>query len=78
MGAETYAWFKAFHKNLLLDWGDLVEWATYLIVAVMVVGFALLLKPKLSKKLLDVHNAMAWLLLPLIVLLSPDVWRRNV
>ena len=69
MGAETYAWFKALHKNLLLDWGDLVEWATYLIVAVMVVGFALLLKPKLSKKLLDVHNAMAWLLLPLIVLL---------
>lgn len=69
MGAETYAWFKSLHKKLLWGWGDVVEWATYLIVAVMLVGFALLMKPKLSSKWLDVHNAVAWLLMPLLLLL---------
>ncbi|MBR9828170.1 MAG: nitric oxide synthase [Oceanospirillales bacterium] len=66
--ADFFAWVKELHKDLLLDAGDLVEWVTYVMLAIMVVG-VLLGWPKFSQSLIGWHQWLGVWLLPLALLL---------
>ncbi|MBP6563926.1 MAG: PepSY domain-containing protein [Neisseriaceae bacterium] len=68
MGMATYNWFKGLHKQLLIGAGWLVEWSTYAMAAMLIVGL-FLLRPRFKKALVDVHNTAGWLALPLWLLL---------
>ncbi len=68
MGMETYNWFKGLHKKLMIGAGWLVEWTTYLMAAMLLVGL-FLLRPRFKKALIDVHNTVGWLAFPLWLLL---------
>lgn len=69
MKLETYQWFKSLHKKMLLGLGDLVTWTTYLFLASMLFGFAMLMKPRANKTLMSIHNLLAWVFMPLVVML---------
>lgn len=66
--ADFFAWVKDLHKRLLLDAGWLVEWVTYAMVAIMVVG-VLLGWPKFRHSLIGWHQWLGVWLLPLAILL---------
>ncbi|XDZ51440.1 PepSY domain-containing protein [Neisseriaceae bacterium CLB008] len=68
LSVQTYNVFKSLHKKLLIGAGWLVEGASYLLALMLVVGL-LLLRPRLRKTLIDGHNALGWLALPLWLLL---------
>ncbi|MBA4501735.1 PepSY domain-containing protein [Marinobacterium marinum] len=66
--ADFFAWVKDLHKRLLLDMGWLVEWVTYAMVAIMVVG-VLLGWPKFSRSLIGWHQWLGAWLLPVAIML---------
>ncbi|MBP6117617.1 MAG: PepSY domain-containing protein [Neisseriaceae bacterium] len=68
MGMQTFNWFKSLHKNLLIGAGWVVEWVSYLLAAILLVG-VFLLRPKFRQTLVDTHNTLGWLALPLWLLL---------
>lgn len=65
---EFFAWVKNLHKDLLLDAGWLVEWVTYAMLAIMVVG-VFLGWPKFSQSLIGWHQWLGVWLLPLALML---------
>ncbi len=69
MSNAVFQWFKSLHKSLLVGLGDVVEWVTYAFLAFMIIGFALLMKPRSPKTLMGAHNTLAWVFLPLVLLL---------
>lgn len=66
--AGFFAWVKDLHKDLLLDAGWLVEWVTYAMLVIMVVG-VLLGWPKFRHSLIGWHQWLGVWLLPLAILL---------
>lgn len=66
--AAFFAWVKNLHKDLLLGAGWLVEWVTYAMLAIMLVG-VLLGWPKFSRTLIGWHQWLGVWLLPLALLL---------
>ncbi len=66
--ADLFAWVEDLHKRLLLDAGWLVEWVTYAMLAIMVVG-VLLGWPKFSRSLIGWHQWLGVWLLPLAIML---------
>lgn len=68
MGLQTYSWFKNMHKKLFIDAGWLVELVSYALAGMLLVG-AWLLRPRFKRTLMDTHNTLGWLALPLWLVL---------
>lgn len=69
MSNDFFQTVKSLHKSFLLDAETLVEWLSYLMAAVIVIGFFILMKPRFRKTLMSWHNALGVWLLPLWLVL---------
>jgi sulfite reductase (NADPH) flavoprotein alpha-component len=67
-GGAFFDWIKDLHKDLLVDAGWLVEWATWAMLAIVVAGI-LLGWPKFKQSLLGWHQFLGVWLFPLVLLL---------
>lgn len=65
---DFFGWVKSLHKSLLMGAGWLVEWVTWAMLGIMVVG-VLLGWPKFSQSLIGWHQWLGVWLLPLALLL---------
>ena len=63
-----FGWVKELHKDLLVDAGWVVEWATWAMLAIMVAGI-LLGWPRFKQTLLGWHQVLGAWLFPLALLL---------
>lgn len=63
-----FGWVKELHKDLLVDAGWVVEWATWAMLAIVIIGI-LLGWPRFRQSLLGWHHALGAWLFPLALLL---------
>lgn len=67
-GGAFFGWIKNLHKDLLVDAGWLVEWVTWAMLAIVVVGI-FLGWPRFKHSLLGWHQFLGVWLFPLVLLL---------